>query len=701
MVTTSARRTALSILVVASFAFLGLSATGFRWLEHQLPSPYRLKDIEPAQNTLVLDTHGDKIFEFFKENRELLPLSAMPQPIIKAILATEDRKFYQHWGVDLGGMARAGMRNLQTRKVRQGGSTITQQLARNLFLTHDRTWKRKAQEIILALRIERLYSKDEILELYLNQVYFGQGAYGVEAAALTYFGKNVGELNLAESALICGLPGNPRDFDPRIYPEAARRRRHVVLLAMQATGAITPDEFKATDSMPLEVMEVNTSSAVGPYFVEEIRQHLSDRYGSRELYEGGLKVYTTLDLKLQRAAETALEDHMTALEREIPTVETRAKYQRALEKATQAGEKPPVPRYLQAALLCLDARTGHVLAMVGGRNFAESPFNRAVQAHRQPGSAFKPFIYTAAIDNGFRASDLILDTPVVYDEGKTGGEEWRPQNYSSTFLGPMTLRYALKKSQNIPAIKLLGKVGVSVVASYARRMGIKSPLQHVLSLALGTSEVTLDELTAAYTPFPNQGLRVEPITVLRVEDRTGQLLESNGVRTEEALSPETAAILTSMLEDVIDSGTAAGARARGFTRPAAGKTGTTDEYNNGWFIGFTPDIVTGVWVGYDTNDSMGPKMEGARVALPIWTSFMIAATADVPATRFTVPSSIIGYRVCAESGMLARPECPATYEELYKSGTQPELSCNFHGAGGGPVEMLTGSEESPEGVHLE
>src|SRR5688572_20494474 len=264
------RRYLVPALVVVSFVLLGLTATGFRWLERQLPSPYRLKEIQPAQKTVVYDLHGDTIYEFYKENRDLLPLAAMPKPIVEAILATEDRKFYQHYGIDFAGMVRAGVRNLKDRKVRQGASTITQQLARNLFLTHDRTWKRKVQEIVLALRIERLYSKDEILELYLNQVYFGQGAYGVEAAARTYFGKNVGDLNLAESALICGLPGNPRDFDPRVYPEAARRRRHVVLLAMQATGAIDKDEFKAADSTPLEILEASTSSAVAPYFVEEI-----------------------------------------------------------------------------------------------------------------------------------------------------------------------------------------------------------------------------------------------------------------------------------------------------------------------------------------------------------------------------------------------------------------------------------------------
>jgi penicillin-binding protein 1A len=334
----------------------------------------------------------------------------------------------------------------------------------------------------------------------------------------------------------------------------------------------------------------------------------------------------------------------------------------------------------------MEARTGYVNALIGGRSFRESPFNRATQARRQPGSAFKPFIYTAAIDNGFRASDLVLDTPVVF-QGASRTDEWRPQNYSGTFSGPMTLRYALKRSVNIPAIKLMKQVGTSTVASYARRMGITSPIQNVLSVALGTSEVSLIELTAAYSTFANQGIHSEPLFVLRVEDKNGQVLETNSGRSDEVLSAETAAIMTSMLADVIDSGTAAGARARGFTRPAAGKTGTTDDYNNGWFIGFTPEIVCGTWVGYDSNQSMGEAMEGARVALPIWTDFMITATSDRPAISFAVPATLITMRVCSESGMLAvEGACPETYLEIYKAGTEPETTCTFHGPGDGAID---------------
>ncbi len=682
----SSRRHLFHLAVLLGFCLLGVFVAGFRWVDRHLPSPYRLRDIQPPQKTIVLDIHEEVVHEFFRENRDVVPLSAIPKPLVAAILATEDRKFYEHWGVDVFGVLRAVTKNVRTGRLREGGSTITQQLAKNLFLTHDRTWRRKLQELVLALRIERIYSKDEILELYLNQVYFGEGAYGVQAAARIFFGKDVSDLDLAESALLAGLPGNPREFNPRVYPEAAVRRRKVVLNAMIETGAIGKEDANSIDALPLAVTEMRDASAVGPYFVEVVRQYLTDRYGSKELYEGGLRVYTTLDIELQKAAEAAVERRLVELEKQVRTVETRAGYETRVAAAAAAEAEPPVPKYLQGALVCMEARTGYVNAMVGGRSFRESPFNRAMQAQRQPGSAFKPFIYTAAIDNGFRASDLVLDTPVVF-QGASRGQEWRPQNYSGTYSGPMTLRYALKKSVNIPAIKLMKQVGISTVASYARRLGITSPIQHVLSTALGTSEVSLIELTAAYTAFANQGIHSEPLFVLRVEDRSGQVLETNAGQSEEVLSAETTGIITDMLEDVLDSGTAAGARARGFTQPAAGKTGTTDNYNNGWFIGFTPELVCGVWVGYDSNVTMGDAMEGARVALPIWTDFMIAATRDRPAAAFRVPSTLVTVRVCSESGMPAIDgACPETYLEIFKAGTAPDNPCTFHGVGGGSLD---------------
>jgi len=698
--TSPSRRLLGSLALLLGFGALGVGASGFRWIDRRLPSPYRLRDIQPALKTVVLDLHEETVHEFFKENRDPVPLARIPKPLIQATLATEDRKFYEHWGIDGYGILRAGWKNLRSGSRRQGGSTITQQLARNLFLTHERTFKRKVQELVLAVRIERMYSKDEILELYFNQVYFGDGAYGVQSAARTFFGRDVGELTLAECSLLAGLLGNPRDFNPRVFPEVALRRRRVVLNAMLATGAIDKQQFKEADASPIEIVELRDSSSVAPYFVEVLRQYLIERYGAKMLYEGGMRIYSTLDLELQRVAELTVEQGLLQLETQIKTPETRAKYQARLARAEAAGERPPPPIYLQGALYCMDPRTGYVFALVGGRSFSESPFNRAIQAHRQPGSAFKPFIYTAAIDNGFRASDIILDTPVVF-QGATAEEEWRPQNYTGDFLGPMTLRYALKKSVNIPAIKLLRKVGVPTVASYARRMGIRSPIANVLSVALGTSEVTLEEITSAYGTFANQGIRVEPFYVIRVEDREGRLLETNATRSEEVLGAETVAIATSMLTDVIRSGTAQAAWARGFNRPAAGKTGTTDEYNNGWFIGFTPEIVTGVWVGYDSNDPIGEKMEGARVALPIWTDFMIEATRDRPGVTFPMPPTLITARVCSESGMLAREDCPAPYAELYKPGTQPEELCSFHGGGLSPVDDFALPEEESEAIQLE
>lgn len=670
----------LPLFVIAVFATIGGTWSVLRWADRRIPSPYRLADIRPAIKTVVHDRHGEVIHEFFRENRVLVPLRHIPEPLIAGVLATEDRKFYQHWGVDLLGILRAAIENLRAGQLRQGGSTITQQLARSMFLTHERTWNRKILDALLAIRIERMYTKDEILTMYLNQVYYGEGVYGVQAAAHNFFDKDVTELDLTECALLAGIPGNPNAFNPRRNPDSALRRRNHVLGAMLDTGAIDRASFEAAVASEIRLVDRTGAAAVAPYFVEMIRRHLQERYGADQLYEGGLQVYTTLDLELQRHAEQAVAQHLETLEGALHPAQTRADYQQQRAAARATGDPLPAPAYLQAALLCIDARTGHVLSLVGGRSFEESAWNRVVQSHRQPGSAFKPFVYAAAIDNGFRASDIILDTPVVF-QGKTEEDEWRPKNYNGTFLGPMTLRFALKKSINVPAVKLLRKVGISVVAGYAHRMGIRSPIENVLSVALGSSVVSLEELTTAYTPFANQGLRADPLYVERVEDRNGDVLEINTPHQEEALSPETAAILTSMLGSVLEDGTGRAARRRGFRLPAGGKTGTTDDYTDGWFVGFTPEIITGVWVGYDDYQPIGERMEGARVALPIWTAFMIEATRHAAALDFQVPPTIVTATVCSESGMLARETCPEPYEELYKRGTEPRALCSFHTAG--------------------
>ncbi|TMQ57515.1 MAG: hypothetical protein E6K75_06855 [Candidatus Eisenbacteria bacterium] len=411
-----------------------------------------------------------------------------------------------------------------------------------------------------------------------------------------------------------------------------------------------------------------------PYFMEMVRQYLDERYGSNQIYEGGLKVHTTLDIDVQHAAEESLERRLTALEQRNQYKKTRA----AL--ASKSEGSPARDRnqteYLQGAVVSMDPASGQILALVGGRDFNDSNFNRAIQAARQPGSAFKPFIYTAAIDNGFSPTDIILDTPVSFRAGN--GEDWSPQNYDKKFRGPVTLRNALANSVNVPAAKLLQKLGISVVTSYAKRMGIKSRLTPDLSLALGTSEVKLDELTSAYGVYANQGVRTTPTFILKVEDKNGKILEESHTTAEEVLSPETALTMTSMMESVFENGTAASARALGFSAPAAGKTGTTDDYSDAWFVGYVPGVVTGVWVGFDRKQRIGPGMTGAAAALPIWVDVMMAATKDRPAQDFPVPSGVVSRLICTETGLLANPACPSTEIELFREGSEPTGYCNVH-----------------------
>ena len=663
-----------ALVVVILFGTLGAGIGVANWMRKDLPSTASLQTIAPPVKTLVYDRNGKLVHEFFKENRSLIPLRQIPKPMVDAILAIEDRRFYTHWGIDPIRTARALIGNLLARRVEQGGSTITQQLARNLFLTHERTLARKIKEAILAVRIERTYTKNEILEMYLNQIYFGEGAYGIDAAAKVFFGKQVQELTLPECALLAGLPRNPRDYAPRRDPDRALRRRNLVLAAMLQNRRLTRAQYESACEAPLGVSTTRLAGQEAPYFMEMVRQHIDERYGSNQLYEGGLRIYTTIDIDLQRAVEASLEKRLADLE-------TRNKYRktRAVVAATHAKEperERTQTEYLQGAEVSLDPATGQILALVGGRDFNDSNFNRAVQAARQPGSAFKPFIYAAAMDNGYAPTDIILDTPVSFRAGN--GKEWAPRNYDKKFRGPITLRTALANSVNVPAAKLLQKLGTTLVSSYAKRMGIRSRLVPDLSLALGTSEVNLLELTSAYGVFANQGVRVSPVFVLRVEDKNGKVLEKSRVVAEEVLSPETSLTMTSMLASVVDNGTAASARALGFTLPAAGKTGTTDDYSDAWFVGYIPNLVTGVWVGFDWKKPIGPGMTGAAAALPVWVDVMTAATAGHTPQEFPVPMGVVSRRVCTETGLLANPACPNTEVELFREGNEPSGYCNVH-----------------------
>ena len=595
-----------------------------------LPSPARLQAISPAVKTKVLDREDRLIGEFYRENRTLVRLDDVPADLVNAFLSVEDRRFFDHWGVNLPSVLRSTLRNVFSLRVREGASTITQQLAKNLFLTQERTFSRKIKEAVLAVRIEQNYSKREILEMYLNEIYFGDSAYGVQAAARRYFGKDIGDLTLPESALLAGVVRNPLAYSPRRHPEAAQRRRAIVLRSMETCGYITREQMQAAmeDSVSVAAAPLNPDNA--PYFMEMVRQVLETEFGSEAIYEGGLVVHTTLDLPLQQEAERVLENHLSKLEDSLKPKMSRAGYLLRKER----GDNPPT-EYIQGAAMVLDAGTGAMRVLIGGRSFEESKFNRAVMAMRQPGSAFKPFIYLAAIEQGFYPSYTVVDAPVVFNE--RGQPPWRPQNYDHEYRGPVTLRYALQKSLNIPTIKIQEEVGTEKVIQVARAAGIETPIPQFRSIALGTAEVTLRDLTYAYAVFANEGIRVDPFFIDRIEDHAGNLLKEWKPRRREVLPAAPVAVLVNMMQSVMDHGTGAPARTMGFTLPAAGKTGTTDDYTDAWFVGFTPHVVCGVWVGYDKRKPIGRGMTGSEAALPIWAPIMIAATQGSAPDGFSAP----------------------------------------------------------------
>lgn len=658
------------IALVAAVFLLGGALGVYQFFAHDLPSTARLENFEPSLKTQVFADDGSLIGELYEQNRVLIPLDEIPPYLIDAIISVEDRKFYSHWGVDMFGIFRALMKNISAGRVVQGASTITQQLARNLFVMFDVSISRKVKEMILALKIERTYSKDEILEMYLNQIYFGSGAYGVEAASREFFDKSVRDLTIGEATLLAGLPKNPRDYSPQYHLDRAMKRRASVVDAMVDNGKL---DRVVADSLIIEPVTVAKESSRGPfaaYFLENVRQYLEQKYGAERIYHDGLQVSTTLDPYLQSVAEDSLESHLIKIEATHDYDQTRADYESLLVD----NEPPPgPPSYLQSAAVAIDVRTGYVRAMVGGRNFKHSNFNRAVQAQRQPGSAFKPFIYISAIDNGYTPADIVLDAPIVLD--LPNGDVWKPHNFSKKFLGEITMRRALNKSINVAAVRILLSLGPVSAISFAHRLGIKSDLQNVYSLALGTSEVNLLELTSAYGTMAAGGIRAEPLFVKQIVDRDGKVLEENAVYREEVLSPQTSYMITNMLESVINEGTGRGARLLGFNEPAAGKTGTTDDYTDGWFIGFTPEVVVGVWTGFDEKKQMGNDMTGARAALPIWTAIMQAYYRDHSGEPFPAPEGIVHRVVCEESGALSVAGCQHVRREIFIEGTEPRQYC--------------------------
>jgi penicillin-binding protein 1A len=752
-------------LLIIFLILLGGSITGgsgaIWYFSKDLPPIETLRDYRPSLITKVYGEGNEPVGQFFVERRSLVPLQKIPQEFRDAIIAVEDVRFYEHGGLDPLGILRAFMANLASFQIKQGGSTITQQLARSLFLTPEKSLSRKIREAILAWKIEGVLSKDEILELYLNQIYFGHGTYGVQAAARTYFGKDVDQLELTELAFLAGLPRAPSDYSPYSSPERAKQRQGVVLQRMVEEGYLTEEQFREEYQKDLYFKPLQKEEETAPYFLEYIRQYLSSKYGDTMVYKGGLQVYTTLNLTLQKTATEAvtqglreldkrqgwrgpiahkspeelaieeetgigaistmeikegdvLEGLVTAVDDEGATVAAsgfsgritpagmawakkrlvgpdllkdvelksdakpndilavgdviEVKVLRLNLKKRQALFSLEQEPLVEGALVSLDPRTGAVKAMVGGFDFKRSQFNRAVSAKRQSGSAFKPIIYATAVEKGLTPATIVLDAPIVYVDDEQQ-KVWKPENYESRFYGPITLREALVHSRNLATVRLLDRVGVPDVVRLAGRLGIKSSLTPDLSLALGSSSISLFELTSSFGVFANEGVRVEPMVVLSVADSNGQVLEEHLPVAEPAIRKETAYVITDMMQDVIQRGT--GWRAKVLGKPLAGKTGTTNDFTDAWFVGFSPNLATGVWVGFDDVRSLGDREAGASAALPIWISYMKTALEVLPEMPFAIPEDVIFARIDPKTGLVAPEEMQEAVIEIFVKGTEP------------------------------
>ena len=688
-----------ALIFVLAAGVLG-GSWGLRKLLMGLPDIRTLEDYQPSLSTRVLDEKGDPVAEFSIEKRALLPLNKIPVDLQNAVIAVEDDAFFKHWGISPKGIIRSAAVNFIHRRVVQGASTITQQLAKQIFLKPERKFTRKAREVLLAMEIERNFSKPEILQYYLNQVYFGEGAYGVQAAARIYFGKEVNELTLADCALLAGLIRAPRGNDPFAHADHAQKRRAVVLQRMLEEKMITAAEKDAANAVPVPLSKPIGQDTQAPYFVEHVRKRLEQKYGTATLWRGGLKIYTTLDLEMQKQAESVMEKALSDFD-----AKALAEWQKK-QKENPSGIGPDgvelstiPPANIQGAFILLDVKTGAIRAMVGGR---DSIFNRAVQARRQPGSTFKPFVWASALQSGMTAASLIDDAPLAYYydgrdwrllEGATDQYSinlatqpfaqspdfkiWVPNNYDGKFLGTITLKKALAHSRNTASIRLIEKIGPPVVVDLAHRAGIHSDLDPVLSLGLGSSVVSPLEMASAFGTFANGGIYVQPYTVERVEDHAGKQLESHVPIEKEALSPQLAFLTTNLLKAVVQGGTAQ--HAQELRRPLAGKTGTSNDNRDLWFIGYTPDFVAAAWMGYDDFASLGRKdWTGGSTVVPWWTEIMKGILKDYPKRDFQVPSNIVFKKIDSLTGMLALPTCPkkAVALEAFLDGTEPKALCS-------------------------
>ena len=778
-------------------AFLGY----FFYLLGALPKVDRLADYRPPILSQVFGTDGTLVGEFYLERRTVVPVDKMPKRLIQAFVSAEDSNFYRHKGIDYLGVLRAAFKNVVSMRKKEGASTITQQVAKSMLLTPEKKFSRKLKEAILAKRMEERLSKDEILYIYLNQIYMGAGAYGVQLAAETYFGKEVETLNLAEMAMLAGLPKAPNSYSPIKHLDRAKERQAYVLERMVKEGYITRAEADYARAAPIVIQPLKKVNAdQSAYFLEQVRMQLVEKYGEERLYKDGLKIYTTMNGEMQRAAYDSVVNGLKALDKrqgfrgaakyleeaevepfcrkaedEIDDLSLKAGsvYQGVVtavdpvnrELTVRVGDrtgtvprkhmewagklelvsgygKPEAKRAIglgavlelqvkvpdqdragavfaldqvpeaQAALIAIDPLTGGVRAMVGGYDFRKSQFNRAMQAKRNPGSAFKPIIYAAALDNGMTTASVIDDSQVEYESGQE--KAWKPKNYDNTYRGPVTMREALTDSINVVSVKILERIGTSAAIEYAKKLGIASPMANNLTLALGSSSVTPMELTSAYGVFASGGYRTTPYFVTKVLDREGNVLEevsepkipvftrisSASVENEEEVEggegedeegsarqpaqpvlsaatggaypvvpPETAFIMTNLMQSVVTSGT--GGRARAVGRPVAGKTGTTNDMKDAWFVGFVPQLVAGVWVGYDQERSLGSSGSGGQAAAPIWTEFMQRALSGVPVRHFQSPGNVTFALIDPHTGHLAREGSPGALQECFIAGSEP------------------------------
>jgi penicillin-binding protein 1A len=695
------------------FSFVGaallaiMCAAGFTYyIVMGIPPVYELEEYSPSLTTKVFDKNNNLIYEFSVEKRQLVPLEEIPVDIQNAVISMEDRNFFKHPGISIKGTLRAVLSDVLTGRAAQGGSTVTQQLSRGVFLNKEKKIIRKIREIFLAIQIEHYFSKQEILQLYLNEIYMGEGAYGVKAAAKKYFDKDLSELTLGESAMLVGVIPLPSRYNPFASRETAKKRRALVLNSMLETGYITAEEAAAAKEEPLPERKTSATKP-GLYFIEHVRRALEPKYGVETFWKGGLNIYTTIDIEKQAAAEKIMNERLHDFDLKIaqnlgievsdnnaPSEETLINEDAEAALTQEASRQAQYPQ-LQGAFMAREVKTGAVRIMVGGRDYEESRFNRVTQAKRQPGSAFKPFVWMAAIEKGYTPSSLVRDLDMVFyydgknwrvfDEAKDqyslqlasqpfmyskDFDVWAPKNFGGKSSGFITLRRGLELSKNIVAVNLIDAVGITNTIRAARRAGIKSPLPNAPALALGVAVVALDELVTAMSTFANNGIYVEDYSVERVEDQNGRVLEQHIPKEKEVFTPQNAFILINMMKGVVERGTGGAARALG--RPIAGKTGTSQSHRDMWFTGMTPDLAAAAWMGYDddTFQETGRWTGGGTVAY-WWTDIMKEVLTDSPVTDFTVPAGISFAFVNPETGKLAAPTDRKKLLEAFKKGTEP------------------------------